>query len=211
MKTTLTSCCLLLILAGCDDGSSNTPDSGHDHDAAIATDGGRTDAGPADGGSDAGSDAGQEADGGSLVGECEALATSLEAACAGSEPRPCIWGAYRQLCASGNTQLLVDSMRCFDGTVCRTFSDPNEAAECLTTAHESGLTATARATIQGVCEACGGSGCEAVFPSIEILPYLSDEDLAAVPTCRGDACNLDALIAACGAEPGFDLFASCGG
>ena len=149
------------------------------------------------------------ADGGGMVAQCESLAANFATLCAGDPGRVCGWNAYGQLCRTGNAALLVASMSCLDQTVCRTFSDPNDGAACLTTAHASGETPAVRAAIESGCTACGGTGCTTVQGTAEILPYLSDADAAMFAGCRGTACSLVEVIAACSTVPGFGLFSSC--
>ncbi len=158
-------------------------------------------------GHDAGSGPGTDA--GPLVAQCQQLALNFQTRCAGSAPRPCLWQAYGRLCATGNTQLLIDSMRCLDASTCRTFSDPNQGAACLGTVHATGETAAVRGALQALCAACD-SGCTS-NPTAEIIPYLADTDLAALPACGARACVLDGLLTACGSVPGIAPFVSCAG
>jgi len=148
-------------------------------------------------------------DGGALVAQCEALAMHMGANCAGSDPRPCVWEGYRQLCHLGNTQLLIDSMNCLDQTTCRSFSDPNQGATCLAMVHPMEETSGVRAVDTTICNACGSSGCDVPQSTGEILPYLSDADANMIAACRGTACTIDAIVAACPMVPGIAPFTSC--
>jgi len=132
------------------------------------------------------------------VAQCQQMASHFAKLCSGSNPRPCAWDAYVQLCGSGQTQLLIDSMKCLDQTTCRTFSDPNQAAPCLASVHASGESQAAKAYLESVCTACGQTNCTTVTGTAEIIPYLSDSDIAALGNCRGNACTLDAITKACG-------------
>lgn len=148
-----------------------------------------------------------------LVAECQALATTFRDNCAGSDARPCLWDAYASLCATGNTQLLVDSMNCLDRTTCRSFSDPNEGLACLETVHAAGRTAAVNAAFEATCMACSGVDCGRVQASAtaEILPYVSDADIAAFQSCRGSSCSFAEFLTSCASVPSFAAFAACGG
>lgn len=172
---------------------------------AIASLGSGCDSGTVDG--DAGT---------SAIAECEALATTFESNCAGSDPRPCIWAAYRALCRTGNTEVLLDSMRCLDATQCRSFADPNDGEPCLSLIHGADLPVPTAVLIEEACTDCGGANCEAwtsptmaVPGNTEILPFLSSADVAAVSSCRGTECTIDGIIGACGSVPAIAAFASC--
>jgi hypothetical protein len=145
---------------------------------------------------------------GSLVTQCQSLANNFQSKCAGSAPRPCFWAAYAQLCTTGKTQLLIDSMNCLDNTTCRTFSDPNEAAACLGTVHASGESAASKSFIENTCAACGQTSCASTGTG-EIIPYLTDDDVTALAHCSGNACSIDTLIQACASLPDVGLFAQC--
>jgi hypothetical protein len=145
-----------------------------------------------------------------LVAQCQSLAMNFQTKCAGSAPRPCLWAAYGQLCKTGRTQLLIDSITCLDATTCRTFSDPNQAAQCLAGVHGTGESAAARAFLSDTCSACGQTGCSAPpTGTAEIYPYLTDADLMAVAGCRGSACTLDAIDKACAQISDIAPFAAC--
>jgi hypothetical protein len=120
-----------------------------------------------------------------------------------------MWGAYAKLCAAGQTQLLIDSMNCLDGTTCPAFSDANAGNACLATVHDGGESATAKAYLKSFCTACAGSNCSAVTGTAELFPYLSDADVTALANCRGSACTLSALFSSCGSVPGVAVFAAC--
>ena len=178
-------------------------------------------------GTDAGTDAAQDAandsaveaspnadggvgDAGSLVAECQTLAHHFATLCAGSDPRPCIWNAYADLCKTGQTQLLVDSMKCLDQTTCRTFSDPNQAATCLDTLHASSQSAAAKKYMSDTCTACNGTNCSQVVGTAEIFPYLGDADIASLSSCQGSACSVDGIVQACASSiPALQPFVAC--
>lgn len=154
-----------------------------------------------DAGTDAANDAVSNVDGGgdagALVAECQTLAHHFATLCAGSDPRPCEWNAYADLCRTGQTQLLVESMKCLAQNTCRTFSDPNAAATCLDTLHKSSQSAAAKKWISDTCTACNGTNCSQVNGTDEILPYLGDADIAALSSCQGSACSVDGIVQAC--------------
>lgn len=190
----------LALAAGCNQTPAATTDSG-----APGTDSGTpgTDSGtPA---TDTGTPA---TDAGALVAQCQAMADTLATNCAGSAPRPCLWQGYRQLCTLGNTQLLIDAMTCLDRTTCRTFSDSNGADACLATAHAA-ESAVVQSAVSDVCNACMGTGCSMPAATGEILPYLSDADAQMLAGCRGTACTIDAIVAACPSVPGLAPFVAC--
>jgi hypothetical protein len=145
-----------------------------------------------------------------LVAECEARATAMAANCA--DARVCMWEGYRELCARGRTQLLLDSMACFSDTTCRTFSSPGESVACLEAVHAAGQSPAARAAITAMCRSCEGPDCDAVASWMELIPYLSDADIALFEECRGNgaACSVDHVITGCSASvPGLAAFAGC--
>jgi hypothetical protein len=145
-----------------------------------------------------------------LVAQCQSMAQNFATLCAGDDVRPCLWNAYAALCASGQTQLLVDSMNCLDQTTCRTFSDPNEGETCLDTTHTNEESAVSSQYIVDTCNACGDSDCQAEVGVAEIFPYLTDTDITELAACQGNACDLDSVIANCaGSIPDVALFASC--
>ena len=154
-----------------------------------------------DGGSDATSDGG-------LVAQCAAQAKHFATLCAGDDIRPCLWNAYAELCATGKTQLLVDSMNCLDQTTCRTFSDPNEAATCLANVHATGESQASKDFIQNECTSCG-SPCPDIGGDAEIIPYLTDSDVASLSTCSPGACTIDAVVQQCASVPDMAYFAAC--
>jgi hypothetical protein len=210
-----TSACAL---GACGGGGSpqNTSDASTSDSAATdsaASDSGASDSAVSDSGaSDSGpttSDVGGESavDAGPLVAACEAAAKNFATLCVGDSARVCLWNAYAALCATGQTQLLIDSMKCLDNTICRTFSDPNEGAACLATLHTKSETAAAKALVQSQCAACGGTSCSTITGTAEIFPYLTDADLAALSTCAGTACVTTTTT--CKTSPGISLFASC--
>jgi len=149
-------------------------------------------------------------DGGALVAQCQAMANQFQTLCAGVTDRVCLWGAYSKLCAIGKTQLLIDSMKCLDNTTCRTFSDANMGAACLKALHGTAETVPAKVAIQSVCMDCKlKMDCATVDGQSELLPYLSDADLNAIPNCRGTACDYSPFVKACAALPGFVPFVPC--
>lgn len=144
-----------------------------------------------------------------LVAQCEAQAKHFATLCAGEDVRPCMWNAYAELCATGKTQLLVDSMNCLDQTTCRTFSDPNDGETCLASVHATGESQASKDFIQSWCTACGDP-CPDIGGDAEVVPYLTDADVASVGTCSSDACAIGALIQQCASVPDVGDFASCG-
>ncbi len=183
---------------------------------SAPSDAGLSDAGLSDAGSPVtASDASPSPDAASqaaLVAQCEALARNFQTRCAGSDPRPCLWGAYAQLCATGQTQLLVDSMNCLDSTTCRSFSDSNGGAACLASVHASGETTEAKTFLQNECTVCGGT-CPLPVGTAEVFPYLTDADLASLSTCSTALCtyftDADAGGNACPPNADFALFSAC--
>ncbi len=146
-----------------------------------------------------------------LIAKCESLATSFANVCndeytgdahTPDTQRVCIWTTYAQICRTGNTQLLVDSMNCF-GTnpSCWIFSDPNSAARCLANVHASGESAAARALLQDVCTRCGGTNCSSVTGQAELIPYVSDSEIAAISACLGSGCTNAEFVANCPSVP----------
>lgn len=144
-----------------------------------------------------------------IVSTCQALANNFVTKCAGDAPRPCAWTAYAQLCATGQTQLLIDSMSCLDSTLCRLLSDPNEGEACLEAVHTNEQSTAAKSFLASFCTRCGGSNCSSVQATDEILPYLTDLDLAALSSCAPTACTLPEFISACPSVANLQLFASC--
>jgi hypothetical protein len=198
------------------DAGSAGADAGRDGGMST-TDAGRRDGGSVDaGGSDAGaldsgsSDAGPTDE--ALIAECERLANVQRTNCTSvSEQRACAWEQYGVLCRSGNTRLLVDAMTCLDQTACRTFSDPNDAQACLDALADDRTAASRQAQID-FCVACGGqeAACaRSTSTSTEIVPYLSDTDIAALRECGLGQCSLDAILTACVDAPGVGMFATC--
>lgn len=175
----------------------------------------------ADAGSDASNDVAQKSDAPStdaakndaspaLVTQCQTLANKFAGLCSGDAPRPCLWNAYAELCQSGQTQLLIDSMNCLDQTTCRTFSDPNEGEACLDSTHASEEPIASQSFITQTCAACNQTNCAAGVGVAEIIPYLTDADVAALASCRGNACDLNTLVQNCAATiPDVALFLSC--
>ena len=161
------------------------------------------------GAADAG-DGSANPDAAALVAQCQTQAQHFATLCAGIDVRPCVWNAYGELCKTGDTQLLIDSMNCLDQSTCRTFSDPNEGAACLQTLHNSSESASSKQWLVDWCNACGGTSCSTSFADAEIFPYLTDSDIAALSGCQGSACSLGPLIQACAASvPDVDLFLAC--
>ncbi len=211
MKSSLTLTLALALALACACSSPSDPvapvDAGRGSDARI-------DASAAldsstDGGGSA-VDAGREVDAGRMPSECEVLANTFATNCSDVAARACAWRAYAQLCRIGNASLLLASMRCLDATECRTFSDPNDGADCLMALHTANQSATARRVITAGCTRCGGTECDRVISAAEIVPYLIDADIEAMETCGGSACSLDDVIAACSSIPAVAPFAACG-
>lgn len=146
-----------------------------------------------------------------LITQCQTQAQHFATLCAGSDPRPCLWNAYAQLCAKGPTQLLIDSMNCLDQNTCRTFSDPNNGLSCLNTLHGTEESQTSRQWIVDTCNACSDAGnCATSYGPAEIFPYLTDADIAALSSCRGTACTIDTVVQACASTvPDVNLFLAC--
>jgi hypothetical protein len=203
---------LVPVCVGCGGGGGSGADGGTDAAGDVSADVKSGDAAmdavssdaPADGPS---ADAG---DAGSLVTQCQAQAQHFATLCAGDDTRPCMWNAYAQLCATGQTQLLIDSMNCLDQNTCRTFSDPNEGLSCLNTVHASEETTASTSWIESECMTCGGSMCSTQVGPAEIFPYLTDADIAALSSCEGSACDLPSLIQGCASSiPDVNLFLAC--
>ena len=177
-----------------DAGNDASTDAASDakSDAPIVVDAGKNDASPA------------------LVAQCQQQAQNFATLCAGDDVRPCMWNAYAALCASGPTQLLIDSMNCLDQNTCRTFSDANGGVSCLQTTHTSEESTASQNWITEVCSTCGGTNCSSSIGTAEIFPYLTDADIAALSSCQGSACDLNTMIKNCaGTIPDVALFLSC--
>jgi hypothetical protein len=148
-----------------------------------------------------------------LIAQCQTQAQHFATLCAGSDPRPCLWNAYAQLCATGQTQLLIDSMNCLDQNTCRTFSDANNGVSCLNTLHSTDESQASRQFIIDACNACSDAGaCATSYGTAEIFPYLTDADIAllASSNCRGTACTIDSAVQACASTvPDVNLFLAC--
>jgi len=158
-----------------------------------------------------GNDANIDADA-TLIAQCQTQAQHFATLCAGSDPRPCLWNAYAQLCATGQTQLLIDSMSCLDQNTCRAFSDPNNGLACLNALHSTNESAASKQFIVDSCNACTDAGCATSYGVAEIIPYLSDADIAALESsnCVGTACTLDSAVQACAsAVSDVNLFLAC--
>ena len=194
----------VIALSACSGGSTPTAAGGGAGGATGETPGGATSGGTTGGGSAGG--AGPTI---TLVAQCQALASNFETRCAGDDTRRCTWGAYAELCGTGQPQLLIDSMNCLESTTCPAFSDANAGNACLATVHLSGESTSARTYLETFCTACGGSNCSTITGTAEILPYLSDADVTSLAGCRGSACTLSALVTSCGSVPGVALFAAC--
>jgi hypothetical protein len=161
---------------------------------------------------DASNDAGNDASA-ALIAQCQTQAQHFATLCAASAPRPCLWNAYAQLCATGQTQLLIDSMNCLDQNTCRTFSDANNGVSCLDTLHSTDESQASRQFIIDSCNACtDAGGCAASYGTAEIFPYLTDADIALLTSsnCRGTACTIDSAVQACASTvPDVNLFLAC--
>ncbi|HEX4513802.1 MAG TPA: hypothetical protein VH054_09710 [Polyangiaceae bacterium] len=144
-----------------------------------------------------------------LVSACQSLASNFATKCGTDAPRPCAWAAYVKLCATGQPQLLIDSMSCLDSTLCRLLSDPNEGQACLETVHTNEQSTTAKSFLASFCTRCGGSNCSSVQATVEILPYLTDADLTELTSCAATACTLPEVLSACPNVANLQLFASC--
>jgi hypothetical protein len=175
--------------------------------ALSCSDGGTKATTPSDGGSPSPSMGASAA----LVSQCESLASTISAGCTTTSDasRACYFTAYGKLCKTGNTQLLVDSMNCVKGASCRSFSDANDSASCLAQVHATGESAKAKATLTQLCTACGGTDCSTITGTAEVIPYLSDADLAAVPACTGSDCSAAGIGASCSAIADIAMFAAC--
>ncbi len=148
-----------------------------------------------------------------LVNDCITLATRFRDLCAESNgetsERVCLWEAYRDLCRTGNTQLLVDSMECLDINFCRTFSDANDGNACLNELHARAQPATVRERIVSQCTQCGGD-CSTSFGQGEIIPYLPSSEFQELASCGLEACTLDDLLSECSdVGPSFERFNQC--
>jgi hypothetical protein len=146
----------------------------------------------------------------SLIAQCQTMAQNYATLCAGDDVRPCLWNAYAELCVTGETQLLVDSMNCLDKNTCRTFSDANGGVSCLDTLHASEESQASQQFIVNNCTSCGDSNCQSEVGIAEIFPYLPDADIAALSSCVGTACDLDTLVPNCASTvPDLNLFLTC--
>jgi hypothetical protein len=174
---------------------------------------------PPDGGTEAQSTTGGDAS--ALVAQCQALAATFAQHChdeytgdalTPDTERVCIWNAYGQLCATGNTQLLVDSMNCFgQNPSCWTFSDSNSAATCLAAVHAAGETAATRSFFEQLCANCGGTGCDGGDNAgqAELVPYLLDDTLSALGSCLGTQCPTADAGFSCPAVPDYAAIFDC--
>ncbi len=200
----------LFFLVACGGGGGNGNDGGSDasNGDSSASDSSSSDSAANDGATP--TDAGKNDASPALVAQCQTLANKFAGLCSGDAPRPCLWNGYAQLCQSGQTQLLIDSMNCLDQTVCRLFSDPNEGEACLDTTHASEEPVASQNFITQTCAACNQTNCAAGVGVAEIIPYLTDADIAALASCRGNACDINTLVQNCaGAIPDVALFLSC--
>ena len=156
---------------------------------------------------DGSSDAENVGDAGALVAQCQALAMQFVANCyneffgadGGRTPdttRVCIWTAYSHLCATGNTNLLIDSMNCFNGNqYCWTFSDCNTACSCLDSLHAAEAPPATLSLLRAQCTACDYTDCASLIGEAEVIPYLADPTIAALAACAGGTCtNADAGV-----------------
>ncbi len=198
----------LLLCAACSGGGGGGNDGGTD--ASTTTD---SPAGDATSDSPSALDASNNDASAALIAQCQTQAQHFATLCAGSAPRPCLWNAYAQLCATGQTQLLIDSMNCLDQSTCRTFSDANNGVACLDTLHGASESQTSRQFIIDACNACSDAGgCATSYGTAEIFPYLTDADIAllASSNCRGTACTIDSAVQACASTvPDVNLFLAC--
>ncbi|HEY5062745.1 MAG TPA: hypothetical protein VII52_14490 [Gemmatimonadaceae bacterium] len=216
------SLAVLAVSVGCSSTSGGASPEAKDASPSSGTDGTATEAAAEaspSGGSPSDVDANTN-DAPSLhVSECEALATTFVQSCqslhdsSGPAPdteRMCIWTAYGHLCRTGNTQLLVDSMNCFGSNVnCWTFSDSNNAAACLASVHATGESEAVRTLLQNVCTSCGSTNCAVVTGQAELIPYVSDDEVAALASCGGTACTNAAFVANCTSVPDVAAIFSC--
>jgi hypothetical protein len=147
----------------------------------------------------------------SLVTECQSLAQNFQQKCAGDDVRPCLWSAYAKLCATGQTQLLIDSMKCLDSSTCRTFSDPNEGESCLAKLHAMSETQAAKSFIQSGCNACDAGNCGTVSGTEEIFPYLLDSDFSSLGSCASQAMCSSAFPVSCESNQNFGYFSCLAG
>jgi hypothetical protein len=147
----------------------------------------------------------------SLVMECQSLAQNFEQKCAGDDVRPCLWSAYAKLCATGQTQLLIDSMKCLDSSTCRTFSDPNEGEACLAKLHAMSETAAAKSFLQSGCNECDAGNCGTVRGTDEIFPYLLDSDFTALGSCASQVMCSSAFPVSCESDQNFGYFSCLAG
>jgi hypothetical protein len=96
-----------------------------------------------------------------------------------------------------------------DTSTCRTFSDASNANTCLENVHAAASTAS-RQLIVSTCSACGGTQCDEGVATAEAFPYLTDDDVATVPSCRGQACDFASIAAACAPVlPDLRHFTTC--
>jgi hypothetical protein len=145
-----------------------------------------------------------------LVAQCQTQAHHFATLCAGDDQRPCMWNAYAELCATGDTQLLIDSMNCLDQTTCRTFSDPNEGLACLDGVHGAHESPASTQFIIDTCTACGDTNCSSTVGPAEIFPYLTDADISSIASCRGTSCAIATVVQSCAATvPDLNLFLAC--
>jgi hypothetical protein len=152
-----------------------------------------------------------------LVAECQTLAATFVQHChdeysgdalAPDTQRMCIWTTYGRICETGNAQILLDSMRCFNGNPsCWTFSDSNSAASCLASVHASEDTPATRAFLAQLCDHCGGSACDggAAQGQAELIPYVSSQELSAISSCLGTQCS----VSSCPAAPDYAGIFGC--
>jgi hypothetical protein len=121
-----------------------------------------------------------------------------------------MWNAYAKLCETGDTKLLVDSMNCLDQSTCRTFSDANGGVACLDKIHASEESSASKGYIVDTCTTCMGTSCSASVGIAEIFPYLTDGDIAGLPACEKNACEITTLVKNCAATiPDIALFLAC--
>ena len=145
------------------------------------------------------------------IAECQLLAGRFADACTADPYEACSWRAYGDLCASGNTALLVASMRCLDSSTCTRFVDAPR--QCLIDAEIRYSGPAALQVEYALCHACAPTAdCAMHEAGDELIPFFAESDLANLdtdsPMCT-QCWQTQYLPAMCPSLPLLAEFAAC--